>query len=73
MKADRTEKQRLPRFSPNQVVQFIGGSGRVKQYKPDAGTWAYTVEMEMGIPPETGRIGPETTILLHEADLQVVL
>jgi hypothetical protein len=64
------DKQRsLPKFNPNQIVQFIGGSGKIKHCKPDAGTWTYTVEMDMGSPPEMGRIGFETTILLHEADI----
>lgn len=64
------EKQGLlPKFSRDRTVQFIGGRGKIKHCKPDAGTWVYAVEMDMGIPPETGRIGFETTILLHEADI----
>lgn len=67
------KQQLLPKFNRDRVVQFIGGSGKIKHYKPDAGTWVYAVEMDMGIPPEMGRIGLETTILLHEADIQAVL
>lgn len=67
------QQQSAPKFSRGRVVQFIGGSGRVKQYKPTAGTWSYTVEMDMGILPEMGRIGFETTVLLDEADIQGVI
>jgi hypothetical protein len=62
------KSQILPKFSRDRVVHFIGGCGKIKHCTPDAGTWVYAVEMDMGIPPETGRIGFETTILLHEAD-----
>ncbi|MDV2990708.1 MAG: hypothetical protein N4J56_000362 [Chroococcidiopsis sp. SAG 2025] len=66
------QRHSLPKFSRDRVVQFIGGSGKAKHYKPAAGTWSYTIEMDMGKPPEMGRIGFETTVLLDEADIQGV-
>lgn len=67
------KQQSLPKFSRGRAVRFIGGSGIIKNYKPNTGTWSYMVEMDMGVPPEMGRIGFETTILLDEADIQTVL
>lgn len=67
------KQQNLPKFSRGRRVQFIGGNGKIKHYKSAAGTWSYTVEMDMGKPPEMGRIGFETTVLLDEADIQGVL
>ena len=58
-----------PRFRENQIVSFLGGVGKIKSYKADSSTWTYAVEMDMGPEPEMGRIGPETTILLHETDI----
>lgn len=60
----------LPRYAKNQIVCFLGGVGTIKNYKPDAGTWSYAIEMEMGPKPEFGRVGFETTILLHETEIQ---
>lgn len=51
------------------MVQFIGGQGKVKSYRPESGSWQYLVEMEMGPEPDMGRIGYETTIVLLESDL----
>lgn len=62
----------VPKFSPNQLVRFIGGEGKVKGLHADSGYWSYTVEMEMGAEPEMGRVGYETTILLSEADLDAL-
>ncbi len=59
-----------PRFRTNQMVHFVGGVGTIKNYRPDSTTWTYAVEMEMGPEPEMGRVGLETTIFLHEADIQ---
>jgi hypothetical protein len=59
-----------PRFGPNQMVQFLGGCGTIKEYHSDSGSWAYIVEMEMGPEPAIGRIGLETTVLLYETDIQ---
>lgn len=58
-----------PKFNPQQKVSFIGGSGEVKQLKREAGNWIYTVEMHMGLEPDFGRIGAETTIVLEEQDI----
>ncbi|MBD2256504.1 hypothetical protein [Pseudanabaena sp. FACHB-2040] len=62
-----------PKFKQNQQVSFVGGTGRIKTYLPDSGKWTYEIEMELGPEPEIGRVGPETTILLYEADIQSVL
>jgi hypothetical protein len=59
----------VPQFRKGQRVNFIGGSGTIKSYRPEAGSWSYLVEMDMGPEPETGRIGYETTILLNQPDL----
>jgi hypothetical protein len=64
---------RIPRFNLNQTVRFTGGCGKIKTYKPNSGTWAYTIEMELGPEPEIGRVGFETTVLLDEVDIQSVV
>lgn len=61
----------VPQFRKGQKVSFIGGSGTIKNYQSDAGSWSYLVEMEMGPEPEMGRIGAETTIMLNQIDLSV--
>ncbi|MBD1867223.1 hypothetical protein H6F95_07895 [Cyanobacteria bacterium FACHB-471] len=61
-----------PLFRPMQWVSFVGGEGIVRSYKPNAGTWAYLVEMPLGLDPDFGRVGAETMILLNEADLCAV-
>ncbi|KAM3095189.1 hypothetical protein ACKFKF_25675 [Phormidesmis sp. 146-12] len=61
-----------PKFNPDQVVQFVGGEGKVRSHYPDSGSWSYKIEMEMGPEPDMGRIGYETTILLLETDLRPV-
>ncbi len=58
-----------PKFRQQQKVDFIGGTGEVKSLQREAGIWIYTVEMHMGLEPEFGRIGAETTILLEEEDI----
>ncbi|ARV59615.1 hypothetical protein BZZ01_14125 [Nostocales cyanobacterium HT-58-2] len=63
-------KTTSPRFNKNQFVSFIGGMGKILNCQLDSGMWAYAVEMEMGPPPKVGRVGPETTILLYEAEIQ---
>jgi hypothetical protein len=50
-------------------VRFIGGVGKIKSFRSESNTWAYAVEMEMGAEPDFGRIGVQTTILLHEDDI----
>ncbi|MBD1999776.1 hypothetical protein H6F93_09820 [Leptolyngbya sp. FACHB-671] len=61
---------RRPMFRPMQRVSFVGGEGIVRSYKPNAGTWAYLVEMPLGLNPDFGRVGAETMVLLNEADLR---
>ena len=69
-----TEQEKtLPRFNTNQIVHFAGGSGTIKNLRPDSGTWTYAIEMEMGPLPDMGRVGFETTILLQESDIQGVI
>ena len=60
----------IPRFTKNDMVQFPGGIGTIKNYRPAANTWTYAVEMEMGPEPDFGRVGSETTVLLDEAELE---
>ncbi|MBD2261227.1 hypothetical protein [Pseudanabaena sp. FACHB-2040] len=59
-----------PLFRLMQQVSFVGGEGIVRSYKPNAGTWAYLVEMPLGVDPIFGRVGAETMVLLNEADLR---
>lgn len=59
----------MPRFRRGQIAYFIGGKGVIKNYQPEAGSWAYIIEMEMGPESEIGRLGSETTICLSETDL----
>lgn len=59
-----------PMFFRDQQVLFTGGSGTIKNCFLDSGAWLYQVEMELGPEPEMGRIGAETTILLHQAEIQ---
>lgn len=61
----------VPQFRKGQKVSFIGGTGTIKSYQLEAGGWSYLVEMEMGLEPEMGRIGYETTILLTQADMSL--
>ncbi|MBD2154514.1 hypothetical protein [Leptolyngbya sp. FACHB-16] len=58
-----------PLFRSMQWVSFVGGEGIVRSYKPNDGTWAYLVEMPLGMEPVFGRVGAETIVLLNEADL----
>jgi hypothetical protein len=64
-----TNYRKLPKWSKELMVRFAGGVGRIKSYSPEKHTWTYAVEMEMGAEPDFGRIGAETTILLHEEDI----
>jgi len=59
----------IPRFQEGEAVRFLGGQGKIQRYKPEAGTWSYWIEMSMGLEPEFGRVGYETTVVLLEADL----
>lgn len=60
-----------PKFRQSQLVSFLGGMGIVRSHHLESGTWAYAVEMSLGIEPEVGRVGTETTILLDEVDMQL--
>ena len=62
-----------PKYSKEQQVSFLGGMGKIKALRPDAESWAYAIEMEMGPMPEMGRIGAETTIWLQEADIRDII
>ena len=62
-----------PRFGKDQRVCFVGGVGTIKNCRSESSTWTYAVEMELGPEPDMGRIGSETTILLHEADIHEVM
>lgn len=59
----------VPSFCNAQRVSFVGGEGIVRNYKPEAETWTYYIEMALGVEPEFGRIGAETMVVLTEADL----
>ncbi|GAP94133.1 hypothetical protein [Leptolyngbya sp. NIES-2104] len=61
---------RVPGFHNAQRVRFVGGEGIVRSYKPEAGTWTYSIEMALGVEPEFGRIGAETMVVLAESDLR---
>lgn len=61
----------VPQFRREQRVNFIGGSGTIKSYWTEAGSWSYLVEIEMEPKPEMGKIGYETTILLNQSDLML--
>ncbi|MCP6757498.1 MAG: hypothetical protein NHB32_01720 [Fischerella sp. CENA71] len=62
-----------PKFNKNQVVYFIGGVGIILDFQADSDTWKYAVEMEKVAECHIGRIGDETTIYLHEADIYGVV
>jgi hypothetical protein len=61
-----------PKFGIEQIVIFIGGVGKIRNYHTEFHNWTYLVEMEMGPEPNFGRIGCETMILLSEEDLILV-
>lgn len=58
-----------PKFRKDQTVEFIGGTGKIKQYHFEICEWIYLVEMKLGLEPSFGRIGCETMILLPEIDI----
>ncbi|MGH2414446.1 MAG: hypothetical protein ACRDEA_12335 [Microcystaceae cyanobacterium] len=58
-----------PRFQKNQTVEFVGGTGKIKNYYSESDSWIYLIEMAMGPEPDFGRIGYETMIVLPEPDL----
>ncbi len=65
----RTNIRTHPKWGNDLNVRFFGGVGKIKSFRPESNTWTYAVEMEMGAEPDFGRIGAETTILLHEDDI----
>jgi len=69
---DITSVANIPKFHKGETVYFLGGHGKVQDYKSEAGTWTYWIEMTMGIEPEFGRVGNETVIVLSEADLNIL-
>lgn len=60
----------IPRFSKGQRVGFVGGEGTVRSCWTDSETWAYAVEMKLGPEPDMGRVGSETIVILHEAEIE---
>lgn len=68
-----TNAMMIPRFGKGQRVCFVGGVGTIRSCRSESGTWAYAVEMELGPEPDMGRVGSETTILLHEADIHEIM
>lgn len=60
-----------PKFRHSQLVSFLGGMGTIRSHHLESGTWAYAIEMSLGMEPEVGRVGTETTIFLHEVDIQL--
>jgi hypothetical protein len=71
--ANQPVSKSAPKFRQSQMVCFQGGTGRIRRYHMESGTWAYAVEMALGPEPESGRVGSETTILLNETDMQAVM
>lgn len=59
-----------PKFAPNQIVRFIGGMGKIRTIQQQDSRWVYTIEMSMGVEPDFGRVGAETTIVLAEQDIR---
>jgi hypothetical protein len=70
VKSPLTEKSiEVPIFHCAQQVQFVGRSGVVRSYKPEAERWSYLIEMELGSEPDFVRIGAEGMVIITEADL----
>jgi hypothetical protein len=63
----------VPKFREGEIVSFIGGEGVIKNYRFEADSWDYLVEMPMGPEPEMGRVGCETMIWLSEVDISSLL
>jgi hypothetical protein len=59
-----------PKFAPNQIVRFIGGIGKIRSIQQQDSRWVYNIEMSMGVEPDFGRVGAETTIVLAEQDIR---
>ena len=63
---------RNPQFDRHQTVWFCGGTGKIKSIHKQAIGWTYHVEMTLGIEPDFGRIGTETTVVLEEQDIRSI-
>ena len=61
-----------PKFHCHQIVHFFGGSGKIKRIQQQAICWTYHVEMSLGVEPDFGRVGAETTVVIEEQDLRPV-
>ncbi len=61
-----------PKFHCHQTVRFLGGIGKIKSIQQQAICWTYNIEMSMGVEPDFGRVGAETTIVLEEQDISQV-
>ena len=61
-----------PKFHRHQKVRFVGGTGKIKSIQQQAICWTYNIEMNMGVEPDFGRVGAETTIVLEEQDISQV-
>jgi hypothetical protein len=57
-------------FDRDQRVRFLGGEGIVRNFKFEAESWTYLVEMPLGVEPNFGRIGAEAMVLLSETELR---
>ncbi len=66
------KRLRNPQFYCHQTVRFFGGTGKIKSIQKQAICWTYHVEMSMGVEPDFGRVGAETTIVLEEQDIRQV-
>ncbi len=58
-----------PQFDCHQIVYFCGGAGKIKSIQKQAICWTYHVEMSLGVEPDFGRLGAETTIVLEEQEI----
>ncbi len=67
-----TTNPMMPKFGKEQRIYFVGGTGTILYCRFESNTWIYAVEMDLGS-EEIGRIGCETTVLLHEVDIQGVI
>jgi hypothetical protein len=59
-----------PKFDRAQRVGFLGGEGIVFGAHAEAGCWTYVIKLPLGPAPACGRVGGETLVLLHEAELR---
>ncbi|MGJ3247299.1 MAG: hypothetical protein ACFE0I_14655 [Elainellaceae cyanobacterium] len=62
----------MPKFHQNQRVSFAGGSGRIKTRRMDSTDWLYAVEMPIKPDQNLHRMSKQTTLFLHESELDAV-